>query len=433
MRLSFVLTLVFFSCAGLVRAHKNHVHHQADRRLHEITVKGDRPLERKIRSHQDRLAGDRSNAALIENLGWLFISKARTDSDETIYAHALQCAEELRRLPGSKHQGQLLQGHVYLQEHRFQEARAVAQALVKERGWHYDHGLLGDVLFDLGDTEGAIAAYEEMMQQRPGLESFARASQVRWRRGQLDGAIEAMELAVSAGSLRSPEPLAWAYTKLAAYHLQKSNHEKVVKITNEAIRLVPHYPGALLLRGRGLMAQGNHGEALPWLRKAARLRPEPAYLWALADCLRSAGDVAGSAVVEEQLHRTGAASDPRTYALFLATTGQQAELAVALSRDELKERQDLFTHGAHAWALAARGNDAPAYASMQTALEEGTHDARLSLHAGVIASRVGQDEEARQHFERAERYRAMLLPSELRLLNESRENLRCVHHHNPKE
>ena len=46
------------------------------------------------------------------------------------------------------------------------------------------------------------------------------------------------------------------------------------------------------------------------------------------------------------------------------------------------------------------------------ALSEGTHDARLFLHAGVIHAAAGREREARRWLKKADALRAMLLPSE---------------------
>ena len=108
----------------------------------------------------------------------------------------------------------------------------------------------------------------------------------------------------------------------------------------------------------------------------------------------------------------GSIADPRTHALYLATRRISLPRALALTQEELQARADVFTLDAHAWALAASGRIAEAHQSITRALAEGTQDARLFLHAGVISAAAGRDREARQWLGRAEQLRAMLLPSE---------------------
>ena len=108
----------------------------------------------------------------------------------------------------------------------------------------------------------------------------------------------------------------------------------------------------------------------------------------------------------------GGTADPRTVSLYLATRGTDAARALALADDELRTRADVFTLDARAWALAASGRMAEAGQTIARALDEGTHDARLFLHAGVIHAATGREREARRWLTKADALRAMLLPSE---------------------
>ncbi|MBC8094527.1 MAG: hypothetical protein H7Y43_01825, partial [Akkermansiaceae bacterium] len=70
------------------------------------------------------------------------------------------------------------------------------------------------------------------------------------------------------------------------------------------------------------------------------------------------------------------------------------------------------TQDALAWALAAAGRWSDAVAPMRLALAEGTRDARLFLHAGIIASRTGDTAKAEHYFTGAHSLSQTLLPSE---------------------
>ena len=90
--------------------------------------------------------------------------------------------------------------------------------------------------------------------------------------------------------------------------------------------------------------------------------------------------------VEAKIIDRGATEDPRAFSLFLATRGENVEQAVQLAQQELTNRGDVFTHDALAWALAVAGRTAEATTYINQALSEGTVDARLFLHAGIIAA-----------------------------------------------
>jgi tetratricopeptide (TPR) repeat protein len=173
-----------------------------------------------------------------------------------------------------------------------------------------------------------------------------------------------------------------------------------------------NYAPAFLLRGRLQLAAQQASEAVELFQAAARLNPLPEYQWALADALRAANRDADAIAIEEQLRRRGAAADPRTLALFLATRHELPQTAVNLSRAEFETRSDVFTHDALAWSLAAAGRLPEAEAEMERALAEGTEDARLFFHAAMIAAQSGRTAEAQRRFDQATAVSHLLLPSE---------------------
>jgi tetratricopeptide (TPR) repeat protein len=231
-------------------------------------------------------------------------------------------------------------------------------------------------------------------------------------KGDLEGAIEIMRKAAQAMSPRDAESAAWAYTRLALYELQAGLAKSAERACEIALGLQNDYAPALLAHSRVLLAENRNAEAAQIMRQAARINPLPEYQWLLAEALRAAGRDDEARAVEDKLKETGAAEDPRTLALFLATRGEQPDLALTLIEQEKEARDDVFTLDAFAWSLAASGRANEARQPMQRALAEGTRDARLFYHAGRIAAMNGQEKEARLMLNRAAMIKQMLLPSE---------------------
>ncbi len=164
-------------------------------------------------------------------------------------------------------------------------------------------------------------------------------------------------------------------------------------------------------------SEGREDEALEHFRAAAKARPLPEFLWALADELEARQLTTEAAPIEQTLRQVGRRSDPRGLSLYLATTRQDPAEALRLAQAELENRQDVFTWDALAWSQFAAGQIAPARESMQRALAEGTQDGRLFLHAAVISAAAG-DESGKLDFARkADALKQMLLPSERRFLD----------------
>ena len=156
-------------------------------------------------------------------------------------------------------------------------------------------------------------------------------------------------------------------TRLGNYQFQAGFLGEAKAACDAALRYSPDYPAALLLQSRILLAAGRAALAVAPIQRATHKNPLPEFRWALADTLRAAGRADEAAKVEAALKGTGAQDDPRTFSLFLATRGEQVELAVELAQRELQSRADVFTHDALAWALAAAGRPEEAWPHMEKA------------------------------------------------------------------
>ena len=314
---------------------------------------GDSRIDQEIVRLQAAFRTARDSDRALEQLGWALVAKARESFDPGYYRLVEQCALCLDSRHPAGPEAMLLRGHALHNLHRFQEAEAPARDLAARRGLPCDFGLLGDVLMEQGRLKEAAAAYQQMLDLRPDLHSYARGAHLRWLKGDLDGALELMQMAADAGSPQDPDSAAWVNTRLAFYHFQAAGFGLARQACDTALAFQANYAPALLWRGRLKMAAGDDAAALADLRRAAELNPLPEYQWTLAEACREAGRVDEALVVESELRRKGTATDPRTCSLYLATRHESVETALRLAREELKNRADVFTHDALAWALAA--------------------------------------------------------------------------------
>src|SRR5213592_4088610 len=96
-----------------------------------------------------------------------------------------------------------------LARHQFREALALgrqAHALQPQRPLVY--GVIGDAQIELGQYDDAVQTFQQMVDLRPDLSSYSRVSYARELHGDVEGAIEAMQKAVEAGS-PAAENTAW--------------------------------------------------------------------------------------------------------------------------------------------------------------------------------------------------------------------------------
>jgi tetratricopeptide (TPR) repeat protein len=369
-------------------------------------------LDEQIRRVQDHVRSNQNTRASLERLGWLYVGKARESFDAGYYTLAEQCALALDSSKPGCHEALLLRGHVLHSQHRFVEAESLARQLASARGLAADHGLLGDILADVGRVEEAARAYQTMLDLKPGPQGYARAAHLRWLNGDIEGALQIMRMAATGSSPRDAESAAWMHAQLARYLWQSGAQVEAQEAVESAFAFRTNYPPGLLLRGRWLLAGDQPAAAIEPLQQAARLNPIPEFQWVLAEALRAAHRESEARAVEQEILANGPRTDPRTTSLFLATRHERLELAVRLARKELTERADVFSHDALAWTLAASGQFAEAELHMRKALALGTPDPRLWLHAGVIAAKNGKRTEASEWWHKAEERRAQLLPTE---------------------
>lgn len=392
------------------------------RRIALAPHEGTATIDAEIREAQARVK-ERPDVARFEHLATLFVGKARGSGDPGYYRLAEACADAMPHDHGGVHAALLVRGHVRHSLHDFAAAETIARRLVAERGMFLDQGLLGDVLLDLGRLEEARAVYQTMLDLKPCLQSYARAAHVRWLVGDLAGSRDLLQLAASAGSRRDPESMAWVFARRATIELQANEPRHALEYADEALAQVPDHPQGLLARGRALLALGDASGAEASLGKAVACYPLPEYLWARADALRTLGKDDAAAAVEAELLRTGEREDPRTLAAWLVTRGREPALARRLAEAEFRVRQDPHTLDVLAVARLRDGDVDGAAAAMRSALHVVPADARIQLHAGVVAAAQGDRGAAASHAAAATATIAALLPSEREWLAELRTRL----------
>jgi tetratricopeptide (TPR) repeat protein len=377
---------------------------------------GTAPEDIEISRWQEKARAPSAKVEVFERLAWAYVAKARRTLDAGYYKLAESTVSAMETRFGVSPESQLVRGHVLHNLHQFHSAEVIARKVIAERGAAEDYALLSDVLMEQGQLDASIEALQKMVNLRPGVEAYSRIAHVRWLKGDLAGAIAAMQYAERASTPRDPAVYGWLASRLSAFYLQAGQTDQALRWANAGNQAAPNFPPALLARGRVLLALGQSDAAVAALRPAAALNPLPEYQWWLADALRTAGHPDDALAVESQLKEHGPLADPRTTALFLASRGENLPEALRLAHEELANRQDVFTQDAYAWALWANGRIPEAAVAMHAALVEKTQDPRLFLHAGLIAQKAGRGDEASAFFAKALPFRRSLTPGEQTLL-----------------
>jgi tetratricopeptide (TPR) repeat protein len=332
-------------------------------------------------------------------LGRAWIRKARESNDPGFYLNADACASVVLEREPESALALNLRGLVHLNNHRFEDARDVAQKILAKRSddpmaW----GTLSDAFLEMGRYEEAIEATQKMVDLKPNLPSYSRASHLQWMRGDVGHAKQTVRGALDAGraAKRDPEPGAWVLVQAAMIFWHEGDLEGADAGFDKALERLTEYPPALVGKGRVAMANGDAKRAADYFARAYKTSPLPETAWLLGDAKKAAGDADGAAQAYASLEKDGRSSDPRTLSLFFSTTNQNAEDALALARGEYTKRKDVYTEDALAWALYRAGKLDEAKSSIARARRLGTPDARLVYHEGAIKIATGDVTKGRE-------------------------------------
>lgn len=382
------------------------------------SVTGDNPVDLRIRQAQE--AVKRRNLDPTSDywtlLGRAWIRKARETQDPGYFQHAGAVSTIILEADASSVLGLGLRAQVELNQHDFRGAKGSAETILARRDDDLVAlGVLSDAELELGDVEAAERAAERMMNLKPNLPSYVRASYLKWLRGDIKGAIVAARLAIDAGKdPTDPEPLAWTLVQAAMIFWHQGDVIGAEAGFSRSLATFPDYPPALVGRGRAAIARGEGKVAVSYLEKAYKLSPLVETAWLLADAQTMGGDEGGAKATILDLEKRGKQSDARTLGLFWATRNEHVEDAVALLSEERKHRGDIATLDAYAWALHRAGRDKEALVESDRAVRYGTREALLWFHNGAIKIAAGKTAEGKKRLKDALALKTALDPRSMK-------------------
>lgn len=364
---------------------------------------GSSAADDEVRAYQARVrkVPQHTDSWILLGRGW--IRKARESADPGYYLNARACADVvLEFAPGSLLAKNLV-GQALLNDHKFAEARDVAeQILAKEPEDVTALGTLSDAHLEMGRYEDAVRASNRMVELKPSLPSYARASYLSWLHGDTKTALTSARFAAESGRDPGfPEPRAWTLVQAAMIFWHQGDYEGAQAGFELASKELTEYPPALAGLARVAMARGDAKRAVDLLERAHRQSPLVETAWRLGDARAAAGDERGAAEAYSIVVKDGRKSDARTLALFYAVKNRDIDEAVTLARREMAERPGIYTCDALAWALYRKGEIEEARELIDRATRLGTKDASLLYHAGAIRIAGGEKEAGKKLIQEA--------------------------------
>jgi len=344
---------------------------------------------------QRAVRADPDSAGAWAGLGEAYLGRARATGDAGFYSRAERAFAEARRRDADNLNALVGAGTLAGLRHDFREqlrlgtaAHALAPGLARPLT------VVADAQVELGRYPEAARTIQRLVDEKPGLAAYARASYLNELEGDRGGAIAAMRLAASA-SVGSPSSSAYVQSLLGDLELSRGRTAAARSAYLAALRSLHPYPAALVGLARIDAAGGRLGPAARRLRRAAELLPLAPTLTLLADVELAAGreraaraDL-GAARAERRLLRAAGAAPDAEAVLFEAQHGN-SRAAVLMGRRVWRAAPSVRSADALGWALTRSGRPAAGLNRAKEALRLGSRDPLFRFHAGIAAAAAGR-------------------------------------------
>jgi len=340
-------------------------------------------------------------------LAQIFIQEARVTGKHHEYLpKIMSLIETALNLDKENLDANLTKASTLLTQHQFQEAEKIGDWAVKKYPYNSSaYGILVDACVELGKYEKAVEMCDKMLNIKPDLRSYSRASYLREIHGDIAGAIDAMRMASDAG-VYGHENRAWVLYNLANLYLQKGKTDTAAFIYNGILQERPNYAYAYAGLAKIDIIKGKFDDAVKNLRKASHNLDDHSFIEQLSDLYlamnnKNEEEKYNEIVFREfEEHQNGGWNVDREFAAFCLNHNLNLEEALSRAEEEYSNRpENIDAIDTYAWALYKNGNIDKALKIISKALKFNSSNALIHYHAGIINSSLGKYAEAVKNLE----------------------------------
>lgn len=347
------------------------------------------------------------SAAAFARLGLAHLQSVRESGDPSSYRRADAALQRALELDQRSYPALVGLATLSAARHEFKDALRYAQRAVQVQPGSIEAlGIRGDAELELGRYSAAFDTFDEMAARKPSLAAYSRVSYGRQLIGDREGAIDAMSLAIEAGSTVR-EHAAFAYVHRGHLHLSADRRAAAARDYAEAERLVPAYAPAIAGRARLAYAAGDVDRARRLYDRAISIVPLPEYAISLADMLQAEGRTQQAAEAEQivdalaELQRANGVEVDLELAVHQLDRDRDVEHALRTIEEIRRTRRSVDVDDALAWALLKNGRCEEALVASKRALRLGSTDGAKLFHRAEIERCLGRPDAARSWYRRA--------------------------------
>jgi len=367
------------------------------------------PAERSILQAKWMIEKNPKDFEAYNALAMTLSRRARETSDVNYYTQAEEALQKSFAISPDNFDGARTHVWLLLGKHEFAAAQVEAKKLNQRMPDDVmTYGFLTDANVELGNYKDAEADAQMMLDLRPGnLPAMTRAAYLRELFGDVDGALELMNMALQSAAPSEVEDAAWILSQIAHLELAIGNTTEAEKNLQQALTWFPGYHYALGNLAKVRIQQKRYDEAVQLLQQRYQAASHAENLFDLAEALQLAGrsEDAKKAFAEfeqKSLVETNRADNSnRELIFYYADYSHEPLNALEVARREFGRRHDVYTLDSYACALHVNAQDHEARQQIEEALAVGVRDAKLFRHAGEIALAEGDRAAAEKYLQQA--------------------------------
>src|SRR5262249_43841234 len=283
--------------------------------------------------------------------------------------------------------------------HEFAAAGDLAHRALRIDPYSADaYGVLADAQTQLGNPPAATDAIQHMLDLRPGLAAYARASYDLEQQGRLGDAAALMRRAL--GDAVDPADIAFCRYQLGELAWRTGRLDDALAEYTAGQAADPAYLPLLAGQARVAAARGQTAAAAADYAELTARYPSPGYLMEYANLLRATGQPARAdqqlvlAAAALRLFKANGGTDDLGAAQLALAQGHSKQAVFAAKR-EWSRRHFADVADTLGWALHQSGADAEAISYAQKAGTLGARNSGYLFHLGMIELSLGRNGDAR--------------------------------------
>lgn len=381
-------------------------------------------LQAEITFYQEKVRQNPQSGLNLASLAQAYLKMAKATGESNWYLLAEQAAKRsLSSLPFNNHGAVIVLARVAQARHDFAEAIRLSQQVLQLQPRN-DNALAILVTSNLamGKLAAAKTAADALVNKIPTQSNLTLQALVLAAQGQDKAAIDTFKLALSVEEAGEIGSSASTRVLLGQLYYKHGQLDLASQLYQEALRILPRYPLALLHLAELETRQGNYqtaanlyAQVLPNQQKTSTTF-DHAVLRGQARITQLQGDTVAASTLLNQAetllrqenitaHNNGSFGHRRELARLLLDKNHPEDAAEALSlmQAEVSIRRDAQTLDTLAWALLRTGKLQEAQAIIQEAVRLGTQDASIFYRAGMIAKAMGNQQQAMNYEQLAQK------------------------------